>query len=287
MTPTLDATVGGPDANSYGTIEEAWAWFDTLPAKLTIGWPTRAAATATIGAGANGVVSIAVEAAGEAGNDYSVEVVSGAPSLNVAMEADLVGDVLTVTLGTDGTGALAPAKNTALLVAAAIDALDEFSATASGTGATVMPVTAEKDFTGGDDKAATLIPMLISGTRLLDQLTCFVGAVANADQALAWPRVGMVDRYDRPIAANAIPDDIKEASFELGRQLSVKNLTADSQAAAEGLKRLKAGPVELEFRDGLEFGALTILPAAVRNMLASQWLCPDTEAAAVLLFDAL
>jgi uncharacterized phiE125 gp8 family phage protein len=45
-----------------------------------------------------------------------------------------------VTLGTDGAGALDPAKNTATLVAAAVAALAGVSAAASGTGVTPLTV---------------------------------------------------------------------------------------------------------------------------------------------------
>jgi hypothetical protein len=106
-------------------------------------------ATAAIGAGVDGVVTTTVDAAGTAGNTWTIEVVAGV-GLNVALSANTVGTDITVTLGTDGAGALDPTKNTATLVAGVITALALVTAAASGTGAT--PLAAPEGpttFTGG------------------------------------------------------------------------------------------------------------------------------------------
>ncbi len=108
-------------------------------------------ATASIGSGGNGVVTIvAAEAArGAAGNAYTVSVVvpAGTSGLSVA----LVGSVITVNLAVSG-GVVVGASNTATLVAAAIDALANFTATASGTGATQFSIAeGPTAFTGGSD----------------------------------------------------------------------------------------------------------------------------------------
>ncbi len=107
------------------------------------------AATAVVGAGENGVVTVTVASAGRAGNAYIIQLVAaGNPSAN--MTAALNGSQLVVTLGTDAGGALDPAKNTATLVAAAIDALAQFTAVASGTGAAALDEQ-EAQFAGGAD----------------------------------------------------------------------------------------------------------------------------------------
>jgi len=98
-------------------------------------------ATATIGSGADGTVTVTADetgtTAGSAGNSLFVEVV--VPAGTSALSAALVGNVLTISLDVTG-GVPNGAANTATLVAAAITALDEFSATASGTGATSLSV---------------------------------------------------------------------------------------------------------------------------------------------------
>ena len=91
-------------------------------------------ATAAIGAGADGTVNITADTAlqGSAGNAITVEVVS--PAGTAALSATFAGSSLVVNLDVTG-GIPNAAANTATLIAAAIDALANFTATASGTGA--------------------------------------------------------------------------------------------------------------------------------------------------------
>ena len=113
--------------------------------------PTNAKAAAqTIGAGQNGEVTVTAAVKGAAGNDLDI-IVSDAGANDCAMTASIAAGVITVTLGKAGAD-LEPTKNTATLVAAAIDLLAEVTAVASGTGDDPL-VTAEakKDFTGGQD----------------------------------------------------------------------------------------------------------------------------------------
>ena len=106
-------------------------------------------AYAYIGEGTDGMVSIEVDAAGVAGNTYTVAVVLGVGA-SVALSAVLTVTDLVVTLGTDVSGDLDPTLNTATLVAAAVDLTAGLSATATGTGADPLTVVeAEKNFTGG------------------------------------------------------------------------------------------------------------------------------------------
>lgn len=107
-----------------------------------------AAASAIIGAGENGVVTITAANDGIGGNSYTVQAVQATdPDINLS--AVLVGLALTVTLGTDGAGAPDITKNTATLVAGAIDTLEQFTAVASGTGATIVSAGSVVLFTGG------------------------------------------------------------------------------------------------------------------------------------------
>jgi hypothetical protein len=105
-------------------------------------------ASATLGSGTNGVVTITSVNDGIGGNSYTVAAVLGSGN-NIAMSVLLTGLNLVVTLGTNGGGTIDTAKNTATLVAAAIDALPEFVATASGTGVTSINPTSQASFTGG------------------------------------------------------------------------------------------------------------------------------------------
>jgi hypothetical protein len=106
------------------------------------------AATATIGSGDNGTVTITADTAGVAGNLYTVTV-SGDGASDCALSATLVGTDITVVLGKTGA-ALEPTKNTATLVAAAVGALTGVTAAASGTGASSLTAAEDqKNFTGG------------------------------------------------------------------------------------------------------------------------------------------
>jgi hypothetical protein len=96
-----------------------------------------AKAYANIGGGANGTVYIAADATGTAGNSYTVEVVLPT-GLSLAMSATLTGTAILVSLGTNGGGTADATKNTATLIAAAVDALAGVNAKASGTGVTAL-----------------------------------------------------------------------------------------------------------------------------------------------------
>lgn len=88
-------------------------------------------ATADIGGGANGTVTVAVP--GSAGDLYTIEVV--VPGGTSALSVDKSSTTVTVNLAVSA-GVPVAASNTATLVAAAINDLDsEMTATASGTGA--------------------------------------------------------------------------------------------------------------------------------------------------------
>lgn len=110
-------------------------------------------ATAEIGAGENGIVTVTIDAGGTHGHEYSIEVRTNInPSKELA--ATLAEKKILVTLGTDADALPDNAKNTATLVSAAIDALDGISAAASGSGADPLTLEEEeKDFAEGTDPA--------------------------------------------------------------------------------------------------------------------------------------
>jgi len=113
---------------------------------------TTANAAATIGTGANGAVDITADGllTGAAGNAATVQVVDPSPT-NGALSAVAVGGVLTVTLAV-AAGVLDTGSNTAALVATAIDALDDFTASETGTGADSLTLDeGPTAFTGGVD----------------------------------------------------------------------------------------------------------------------------------------
>jgi hypothetical protein len=266
--PTIIATPGAVDANSYATRSEADAYHDTR--LHATDWPANVSATAAIGAGANGVVTTTVDAPGTEGNDWTIEVVAGV-GLNVAMTAALVGTDITVTLGTDGAGAADATKNTAVLVAAAIAALSGVAAVASGTGATVIPVTAETPFTGGSYVEETKNVALIMATRVLDSMYIWAGYASSATQALQWPRSGVLDaRRVQNVAVDVIPQELKNATAELARLLIASDTTVQSGTAGGAISSITAGPVSISYSSGVVI-SVDVVPGSTFNLLPSWW----------------
>jgi len=267
--PTLIATVGATNANSFGTRAEADAYFDTV-LHADNPWPSNVAASATLGSGTNGTVTVTAENEGTEGNDFTIEAVLGSGN-NVAMSAAIVGDAITVTLGTDGAGAADSAKNTALLVAAAIDALVGVSAEASGSGAIRIPVTASKSFTGGTYNEETKLPALIMAAQQMTALIQWTGFYATTSQRLPWPRTGMYERNDFIyISETVIPEELKHAQFELARLLILDDRTSESDIDTNALTHLRAGPITMKFRDYGSIGS-GVLTSAVWSLLVPSW----------------
>ncbi len=94
---------------------------------------TAAAASQTFNSGGAGVLTVTANSAGTAGNNIQVAFVAGVGN-NVALSASQSGNLITVTLGTDGTGALDATANTANLVAGAINGISGVTVTAAGNG---------------------------------------------------------------------------------------------------------------------------------------------------------
>lgn len=129
-------------------------WFGTAT-------PINAVASSqTIGSGLDGTVTTTANSVGTEGNSFTIEVVEGV-GLNVDMTVALTDKAIVVELGTDGAGALDATKNTAILVASAIDGLTGVSSIHSGTGATALAsAEAEQDFAGGQYATKVATPAI-------------------------------------------------------------------------------------------------------------------------------
>lgn len=106
-------------------------------------------ATASIGSGADGTVTVTAlgALAGVSGNNVVISVL--VPAGTSPLSVNYTSGVLSVSLSVN-SGVPVALDNTATLVAAAIDALTDFSATASGTGATALSVAeGPTQFSGG------------------------------------------------------------------------------------------------------------------------------------------
>lgn len=268
-TPTLIATVGAADANSFGTRAEADTYHDSV-LHTDVPWPANIAATATLGSGDNGVVTVTADEVGTEGNDLTIAAVLGV-GLDVALSAAKVTNVITVTLGTNGSGTIDATKNTAVLVAGVITALADVSAVASGTGATAISVTATTSFTGGSYREDVKIPALIMAQQQMTELIVWTGFVADLVQKLPWPRNGMWGRnVMSSILSTVIPDEVKWAQFELARLLIATDRTEENEVVVNGITYLRAGPVTLKFKEYDNPGA-PVIPMVVWSKLVPSW----------------
>lgn len=123
------------------------------------------------------------------------------------------------------------------------------------------------DWTGASTSDRT--KALIWATRLMDERYRWAASVVDGVQALRWPRWAVMDSagYDY-IPTTVVPQELKNAVAELARQLVIADRTIEGDVDANNLKRLKAGPVELEFRNGVN---LKPIPDAVSSMIPSWW----------------
>lgn len=133
-----------------------------------------------------------------------------------------------------------------------------------------------------DDKKKSA---LIMATQMLVAETCLTGSPATTTQALPFPRNGMYDRNGNSIPNTVVPQDIKNAEFEMALSLAKGDRSTPSDVEVLGLTKLKAGPVELGFSGA---ASSSVVPAFVTSLLPKSWLCPvvDPDARPVI-FEAL
>lgn len=85
--------------------------------------------------------------------------------------------------------------------------------------------------------------VLYWATKLLDDEFTWNGGRATRDQALGWPRVGVVDRDGWEYDSNEIPKELQRAVCELALNLLGSNTTNPSALA--GIKSVTLGPISV------------------------------------------
>lgn len=99
---------------------------------------------------------------------------------------------------------------------------------------------------------------LVWATRLLDRELQWAGSVTSTTQSLSWPRQDVLARNNQTfLDSTTVPQEIKEASFELALALCQRDLTVDSSVESQGIKAFSAGPVSFTFRDSVKIKPLT------------------------------
>jgi hypothetical protein len=85
---------------------------------------------------------------------------------------------------------------------------------------------------------------LMTATRLLDRWVGWYGNKTTEDQALSWPRDGVVDKDGYYVENDIVPSDIKEATCELAYAMLEDDVTATDDL--KGIKSLKVGSLAIE-----------------------------------------
>ena len=110
---------------------------------------------------------------------------------------------------------------------------------------------------------------LATATRLLDSMYVWASVAATEAQRLHWPRTFMLDAKRRDtIGSTVIPEELGFATAELANTLLVSDRTLDSDVETQGLTKLVAGSVELEFKDSV---FAKIIADIVVNLIPSHW----------------
>jgi hypothetical protein len=109
---------------------------------------------------------------------------------------------------------------------------------------------------------------LIWATKLLDQLVDWRGWRVDTTQALEWPRSGLLYPNSTSVPTTVIPVQLQEATAEFARQLLADDLGGEAGSEVQGLKKLKTGSLELEFKDSV---ARETVPDTVVTLLPADW----------------
>ncbi|MFA7308193.1 MAG: DnaT-like ssDNA-binding protein [Hyphomicrobium sp.] len=123
-------------------------------------------------------------------------------------------------------------------------------------------------WTGADaDKEAAIR----RATSYLSNSVIWSGVRTRArDQALAWPRAGMIDREGYGIGSDEIPIEIERAAAELALQELVSpGSMAATVTASDAVKREKIGQIEVEYANAMATAAAHIpVLTIVRDLIA-------------------
>jgi hypothetical protein len=138
--------------------------------------------------------------------------------------------------------------------------------------------------------ATRVMDMALSGSKILVDddhyriMPKWAGAPATETQALAWPRIGMLNRNGFAIPSDSIPNDLKAAVAELAGQLAVADLTLDNKIAVQGIQSVSAGPVSVSFKNA-GIRVTKLLPDSVLFLLVPSWYTEETTETIYNTFD--
>ncbi len=114
----------------------------------------------------------------------------------------------------------------------------------------------------------------VLGTKWMEALIRWTGYTTDVDQALSWPRIGMLKRNGRAYVPDTeIPRELKDAHAEFSLLLLRGDRLAESSAAVASLTSLKVGPISLGFDKDQTFKTtLPIISQAIIDLLVPSWI---------------
>lgn len=143
---------------------------------------------------------------------------------------------------------------------------------------------------------------LIQAGRLLDNQFNWNGTPANAIQRMSFPKEGLLNRNGVVIPGNVNPREIKDAQSEYAVILHDKDLLSANEAEEKGVRKVKAGSVEVEFqsrdtsslesvsisidRSGPEYDYLKV-PQSVRQLIPESWYVRSSLRSRGIVFEVL
>ena len=106
---------------------------------------------------------------------------------------------------------------------------------------------------------------LIQASFLLDSNFDWLGSITDQTQELRWPRTGVVDRDNRQIPSNTIPQPVKYATALMALHLTK---AGGISTVTTNLKSLKVGPISLSM-DSDESITSQVVPKMIVSLLNS------------------
>lgn len=107
--------------------------------------------------------------------------------------------------------------------------------------------TAWANLTDSDTDTDTKCKALISATRLLDSKYEFDGTKTDNDQALSFPRYGIVNRDGYSYDSDMLPKSLQNATAELALTLLTNATGTYADPETAGIARVKAGTIDVVF----------------------------------------
>ena len=105
--------------------------------------------------------------------------------------------------------------------------------------------------------------VLIWASQLLDDWIIWPGVQATGDQAMLFPRSGVVNPDGYLLGSSTVFPFVKRAVVELAIQLLTEDLTTEPPS---GLDSLRVGPIGLDFREGMS-RQKPVIPRSVLSIL--------------------